>query len=151
MAARDAVESDALSSAFISPDDPMPDRTGNLPSGAVVRPDAPVAPVAPGAQEDAARAAVEAEDADGDADDDFEEGVVTGMGDDPHLDPGELALGFDPHVHEVVDKVVKLAAELKQRGEAGLATTPGMSRFDVTLRAYCVGYLAGRRAEEEEG
>jgi hypothetical protein len=23
-----------------------------------------------------------------------------------------------------------------------------MSRFDTTLRAYCVGYLAGRRAED---
>jgi hypothetical protein len=24
-----------------------------------------------------------------------------------------------------------------------------MSRFEATLRAYCVGYLAGRRAEDE--
>lgn len=75
--------------------------------------------------------------------------MVTGMGDDAHLDPEELAAGGDPHVLELTARVRKLAEALRQRGEAGLRTGPGMDRFDATLRAYCVGYLAGRRASEE--
>jgi hypothetical protein len=50
---------------------------------------------------------------------------------------------------EVVEAVRKLAEALGRKGEAGLRTTPSMSRFEATLRAYCVGYLAGRRAEDE--
>jgi hypothetical protein len=127
-----------MTSAFISPDDPIPDRTRA--DDAYISPDEPIPHRAPRSGPVAM-----------DDDEDFGEGVVTGIGDDAHMDPDELALGFDPHVLEVVDKVVKLAEALKQKGEAGLRSTPGMSRFEATLRSYCVGYLAGRRAEDEEG
>lgn len=80
---------------------------------------------------------------------DPDEVVVTGIGNDPHLDPLELLMGADPVVIEVVETVEKLAEALKRRGKAGLHVTPGMSRFEATLRAYCVGYLAGRAAELE--
>lgn len=128
-----------LSSAFISPDDPLPERDGNVPDDAFISPDAPIERVS------APRpVALDMEEFDPD------DVVVTGIGDDAHLDPDELALGFDPHVLEVVEKVGKLAEALKRKGEAGLRSTPDMSRFEATIRAYCVGYLAGRRAEEEE-
>jgi hypothetical protein len=123
---------------MISPDDPMPERgLGSYGEGAFISPDEPIPHRAP-------RTVTLAEDLDP------EGAVVTGMGNDAHMDLEELALGFDPHVLEVVEKVGKLAEDLKRRGEAGLRHTPGMSRFDATLRSYCVGYLAGRRAEEEE-
>ena len=136
---RQAGEPHDISTAFISPDEPIPDRAGSVPGDAFISPDAPV----PHRRPRTAAAAAELED--------FGEGVVTGMGDDAHMAPEELALGFDPHVLEVVDKVAKLAEALKQKGEAGLRSTPDMSRFEATLRSYCVGYLAGRRAEDEEG
>ncbi|HSH74956.1 MAG TPA: hypothetical protein VLA09_04715 [Longimicrobiales bacterium] len=78
----------------------------------------------------------------------FEEGVVTGMGMDRHVEPEELAAGGDPYVMEVYEVVHKLSEALRWKGEAGLRTSPAMSRFEATLRGYCVGYLAGRRAEE---
>ena len=74
---------------------------------------------------------------------------MTGMGHDPHLDPEELVTGGDPHVIEVAGAVERLAGALKSKGEAGLKATPLMSRFEATLRAYCVGYIAGRRAEDK--
>jgi hypothetical protein len=49
---------------------------------------------------------------------------------------------------EVSEAVAKLAEALRRRGESGLRATPEMTRFEATLRSYCVGYLAGRRAEE---
>lgn len=84
-----------------------------------------------------------------DRDDDLAEGTVTGIGDDEHLTPEELAAGGDPHVVALTTAVAKLAEALRRRGEAGLHASPDMSRFEATLRAYCVGYLAGRRAEVE--
>ncbi|MDZ7779714.1 MAG: hypothetical protein U5R14_07215 [Gemmatimonadota bacterium] len=78
----------------------------------------------------------------------MEKGTVTGIGDDPHLQAEELASGGDPYVIELSNAVSKLAEALRHRGEAGLKATPDMTRFEATLRAYCVGYLAGRRAEE---
>lgn len=154
---RAPVEADDLSGAFISPDDPIPDRAGDVPGDAFISPDAPIvrtrtaddafiSPDAPIPHRPPRTSPVAVDD-----DEDLDEGVVTGMGDDAHMDPTELALGFDPHVLEVVDKVAKLAEALKQKGEAGLRSTPGMGRFEATLRSYCVGYLAGRRAEEDEG
>ena len=134
----DAAEADDMSSAFISPDDPIPDRTGEVPREAFLSPDEPMRRETPGT------APAETET------DEFDEGVVTGMGDDAHMALEELTLGFDPHVLGLVDQVVRLAEALKHKGEAGLRSTPGMSRFEATLRAYCVGYLAGRRAEDEE-
>lgn len=82
--------------------------------------------------------------------DDYEEGTVTGIGDENHVildGPGSR----DPHVAELTTAVAKLAEGLRRRGEAGLHASPEMSRFEATLRAYCVGYLAGRRAESSQG
>jgi hypothetical protein len=89
----------------------------------------------------------------GDDDEDFDpdDVVVTGIGDDPHLDPLELSPGGDPYVRELADMVGKLAEALRRRGEAGLQTLPGMSTFEGTLRAYCVGYLRGLHARDEQG
>jgi hypothetical protein len=78
-----------------------------------------------------------------------EDGTATGIGDDEHLSPEELAAWGDPHVAALTQAVAKLAEALRRRGEAGLHASPDMSRFEATLRAYCVGYLAGRRAEVE--
>lgn len=121
---------DKVDDAFISPDDPMPERRQDAAFGAFISPDDPMP----------SRALKELEP---------EEGIVTGMGDDPHLDPEELVGGGDPHVMEVMGAVERLAAALKRKGEAGLRTTPQMTRFEATLRGYCVGYIAGRRAEDE--
>jgi len=150
--------SEDLSAALIHPDDPIPQRTGDVPDHAFISPDEPIRRSAGGAPDDAfispdepirqraphsgtlVREVI-----------DPDEVVVTGIGDDAHMDPDELAAGFDPHVLEVVDQVGKLAEALKRRGEAGLRSTPDMTRFEATLRAYCVGYLAGRRAADEEG
>jgi len=121
---------DKLAGAFISPDDPMPQRRPDALQGALISPEEPL-PVR-GAPRD-----------------DEEEGVVMGIGSDPHLAHEELVTGGDPHVIEVVDAVRKLAEGLKRKGEAALRSSPSMSRFEATLRAYCVGYLAGRRAEDE--
>ncbi len=84
-----------------------------------------------------------------DRDGDGEQGTATGIGDDEHLTPEELAAGGDPHVVALTTSVMKLAEALRRRGEAGLHASPDMSRFEATLRAYCVGYLAGRRADVE--
>jgi len=65
------------------------------------------------------------------------------------MDPEELVAAGDPYVMDLVQKVGKLAEALRTRGEAGLRTAPEMDRFESTLRGYCVGYLAGRRAEDE--
>jgi len=53
-------------------------------------------------------------------------------------------------VIELIGAVGRLAEALKRKGEAGLKAQPHMSRFEATLRAYCLGYLAGRRAEDSE-
>jgi hypothetical protein len=111
---------DPMNDAFISPDDPLPERKIEL-APAFLDPDA----VEPG-----------------------EEGEVVGMDLNAHLEAEEVVAGGDPHLIEVIEAVSKLAAALQRRGEAGLRSTPERSRFEATLRAYCVGYLAGRRAEE---
>ena len=121
---------DSVDEAFISPDDPLPVRRPDAVFDAFISPDDPLPP----------RMQLEPE-----------EGIVTGMGDDAHMDPNELSAGGDPHVLEVAGAVERLAAALKKKGEAGLKATPQMSRFEATLRAYCVGYIAGRRAEDEAG
>lgn len=75
--------------------------------------------------------------------------TVTGMGNDPHVrvDPA-LKRFRDPHVAELAAAVGRLDLQLNERGEAALRVDPEMSRFEATLRAYCVGYLAGRRAQD---
>lgn len=111
---------DPVADAFISPDDPIPERTIEL-----AEPFATDSPLAAGA-----------------------EGEVVGMDFDAHTAPAEVTLAADPHVTELVGAIARLSDVLQRRGEAGLRTLPEMSRFEATLRSYCVGYLAGRRAEE---
>lgn len=130
--------------AFISPDDPLPERKSGMGEG-FISPDDPL----PERRPDPVFDAFISPDDPMPSREALEEGVVTSIGDDPHLDPEELASGGDPHVMEVTGAVERLAGALKQRGEAGLKATPQMSRFEATLRAYCVGYIAGRRAEDE--
>jgi hypothetical protein len=124
-----------IEDAFISPDDPIPERREDM-SDAFISPDDPIPQRAP----------VQTVT----ADEEDEEVTVTGIGDDAHLDPDELQASGDPHVMELTERVAKLAQALKQKGEAGLRATPEMDRFEATLRAYCVGYLAGRRAEDQD-
>ncbi len=57
----------------------------------------------------------------------------------------------DPDVAELIARVGRLAEALGERGEAGLRATPGMSRFEATLRAYCTGWLAARREAGDAG
>lgn len=145
--------------AFISPDDPMPSRGDPL-GGALILPDEPLVRAAEAGDVDRGGDAfispddpLPSRDRSGPRvapDDAEEEGVVTGMGDDAHMDPTEIAAAGDPHVMRLTEKIGKLAEALRQKGEAGLRTSPGMDRFDATLRGYCVGYLAGRRAEADD-
>ena len=133
------VRSDKVAAAFIQPDDPLPERRPDAVKGAFISPEEPLPkrePLGP-------RRTMGKPEGEG------EEGVVTGMGSNAHLDRGELAAAGDPYVMELIEAVTKLAEALRRKGEAGLRTSPEMGRFDATLRAYCVGYLAGRRAEAE--
>lgn len=123
--------------AFISPDDPLPDRLDSF-GEALISPDEPL-PERRGEMSDAFEDAHAAAVGDGEA---------VGMNMNPHRDPEETVSGGDPHVMELMDAVAKLAQAVRQKGEAGLRATPEMTRFESTLRAYCVGYLAGRRAED---
>ena len=123
--------------AFISPDEPLPDRVDPF-SDALISPDEPL----PERREEMSDAFIDAHAAA------VGEGEVVGMNMDPHLEPEESVSGGDPHVIELMEAVAKLAQAVRQKGEAGLRATPEMTRFESTLRAYCVGYLAGRRAEE---
>ncbi|MSR36480.1 MAG: hypothetical protein EXR95_07550 [Gemmatimonadetes bacterium] len=117
--------------AFISPDEPIVRSGSRIAAGAFISPDDPMR----------AREDMDAEDA-----------VATGIGDDPHLGQEDLALArhADPHVADLVVRVGRLADSLRDLGEAGLRVTPDMGRFDATLRAYCVGYLAAQRETRSE-
>jgi hypothetical protein len=125
--------------AYISPDDPMPERVDSM-GGAFISPDEPIP--------ERVIELVEEFQPEGVIEEDEGDGVVVGMDLNPHLDPSEVVSGGDPHVMEVMEAVEKLAAALHHRGEAGLRSTPEMTQFEATLRSYCVGYLAGRRAED---
>ena len=128
---------ESVDEAFISPDEPLPDRIDPF-SDAFISPDEPL-PERRAAMEDAfedAHAAAQGE------------GEVVSMSMDAHREPDETVAQGDPHVRELMHAVAKLAEAVRRKGEAGLRATPAMSRFESTLRAYCVGYLAGRRAEE---
>ncbi|MDA1221198.1 MAG: hypothetical protein O3B85_04175, partial [Planctomycetota bacterium] len=114
--------------AFISPDEPI-ERSGfRIAEGAFISPDEPLPD-----RSEMLDSAVER--------------MVTGMGDDAHLGEEDLAVSRhgDPSVTDLVLKVGRLAEQLRDKGEAGLRTTPDMTRFEATLRVYCVGYLAGQR------
>lgn len=129
---------ESVDEAMIGPDDPLPDRVDPV-GDAFISPDEPL----PERNIELAEAFWDAHAAAA-----VEEGEVVGMDLDPHLRPSEAVSGGDPHVIELMTTVAKLAEAVRRKGEVGLRTTPDMSRFEATLRAYCVGYLAGRRAEE---
>jgi hypothetical protein len=125
---------DKVASAFILPDDPIPVRGADM-TTAFIAPEDPIPRREPlGVRRTMGKP---------------EQGIVTGIGSNAHMDKAELAAAGDPYVMELIDAVGKLAQALRRKGEAGLRSAPEMSRFDATLRAYCVGYLAGRRAEAE--
>lgn len=128
---------ESVDDAIIGPDDPLPERIDPF-GEAFISPDEPLPErkleLAEAFRDARAAAAVE-------------EGEVVGMDLDPHLQPSEAVSKGDPHVEELMTAVAKLAEAVRRKGEAGLRATPSMSRFEATLRAYCVGYLAGRRAE----
>lgn len=154
------LEADGLdgvpSDAFILPDEPIrrsdpdeaPDAAATF-DEALIDPDAPIVRQAPPRLPDDWERVLRGGGED-------EEGVVTGIGDaaDEALEE-ELALlaaaDGDPHVSELIRAVRRLADGLAARGEAGLRSTPEMSRFETTLRAYCVGYLTRAREEETRG
>jgi hypothetical protein len=133
--------------AFISPDDAFPGQ-GELSEDAIISPDAPVvrteAPTPPADFEEVmgrehGRAL------------ELGEIVVTGIGDDPHLNLYPFIQQWgDEDLAEVIAAVSYLARQLEERGEAGLRTAQGMSRFEATLRAYCVGYLGGLREKDSD-
>jgi hypothetical protein len=124
----DAGEVGVPDEAFISPDDPIVRAGSRIAPDAFISPDEPLLDPGPS------------------------EGVVTGIGNDPHLDDTNPTSPrhTDPHVAGLVGQVGRLADTLRDRGEVGLRTTDDMSRFEATLRAYCVGYLVAQRASEED-
>jgi hypothetical protein len=82
-----------------------------------------------------------------------DEPEVTGLGDsvpswESALEQLALAPG-DPHVAELARMIKKLADGLSSRGEVALKSTPDLTPFEATLRAYCVGFLS--RAREGGG
>ena len=123
--------------AFISPDEPMVREGTRMAEGAIIPP------------EESSLSGGEFVD---DAEIDGDQGIVTGIGDNPRLDPEELALsqGADPTVADLAQRVRRLADALRDKGKAGLRATPEMSRFEVTLRAYCLGYLAAQEESRSE-
>ena len=137
----------SVEDAFISPDDPMPDREDAIVDAAIPSDDSsgafipPKDPVPPGDVATVDPAGLPQFETEG--------GVVTGMGMDDHTDAEDVASGGDPYVIDLVQKVGKLAEALRAKGEVGLRSSPDMDRFESTLRGYCVGYLAGRRAEDD--
>jgi len=111
---------DPIELAFISPDDPLPARTLTVANE-------PEADDDPGIE-------------------DGEEGEVVGMDLDAHAHTEDRDVSkYDPHVMELTDVLARLAESLRRHGEVGLQPSPSMTRLEATLRAYCTGYLAGRR------
>lgn len=55
----------------------------------------------------------------------------------------------DPDLGHVTRLLAELVTDLQERGEAALDIGDGLPSFQVTLRAYCRGYLDGRRGARE--
>jgi hypothetical protein len=117
--------------AFISPDEPIVRSGSRIAAGAFISPDEPLP----------SRDHV-----------DPDQVMVTGIDDDPHLGHESVPASqrTDPQVADLALRVRRLADALEYRGEAGLRTTSDMNRFEATLRAYCVGYLAAQRETRSE-
>lgn len=143
----------ALGEALISPDEPLVRSGRTIAEDAFISPDDPIVRTAPPRKpedyeevmtrrREAMEKGIEADEAEADV-------RITGVGDrtDPELDPTLERFG-DPAVADLVARVGALADSLRERGEAGLRSTPDMTRFEATLRAYCVGYLAGLRRRD---
>jgi hypothetical protein len=139
------IEGSLPDDAFIDPDEPIV-RPPSLSDDAFIDPDEPIVRSAPPTRPEDFEEVVK-----GGAGDviDPDEVVVTGMGNDPHLEAFEGAAVYeDVHVADLVRMVGYLADQLRQKGEAGLKTEAGMSRFEASLRAYCTGYLNAQRGTE---
>ena len=137
--------------AFIDPDEPIVRAGTRISDDAFFDPDDPIVRKAPPRKPEDFEEVVGSVPGE-EGEDEVDEVVVTGIGNDPHLgDPEVAALEKygDPHVVRLVEMVGTLADNLRDRGEAGLKTTSGMARFEATLRAYCVGYLAGKREADD--
>lgn len=140
MPVRDTAEENS-SGAFIEPDSPMPERIVSSQGlgAAFISPDEPIPARKIELVEDFQdRASIDPD----------EEGQVVGMDLDPNLDPSDVISGGDPHLREVIDTIDKIRAGLHHKGESALRVSHDMPRLEATLRAYCVGYLVGRRVEE---
>ncbi|MDT8368360.1 MAG: hypothetical protein RQ745_04085 [Longimicrobiales bacterium] len=68
---------------------------------------------------------------------------VTGIG--ASRPPVEDGAVLDPGIERLVTELQTLVNTLRRKGEAGLRSDPEMTRFEVTLRGYCTGYLAALR------
>ena len=129
--------------AFIDPDEPIVRSEARL-DDAFIDPDEPIVRTHPPEKPEDFEEVVKGSGGEGE-----EEVVVTGIGDDTHLEDFKKIEKYgDPHVVELVEKVSYLADQLRHKGEAGLRTEPGMTRFEASLRAYCTGYLTGKRQGE---
>ena len=131
--------------AIFSPDDPIVRSGTRMPEDAFFSPDEPVVRDAPPVKPEDFEAVVSgAMEEEGES-----EVVVTGMNLDAHKSARGGHRFDDPHVEMLYAKLVGLVKGVKEKGEAGLRTSSEMSRFEATLRGYCVGYLAGLRENPE--
>lgn len=65
-------------------------------------------------------------------------------------EPGAATLQpTDPDLAHVTGLLADLVDDLQERGEAALDIRDGPPSFQATLRAYCRGYLDGRRGGRE--
>jgi len=132
--------------AIFSPDDKVVRVNAIVPEDAFFSPDQPVVRQAPPTKPEDFEAVMK-----GLAADDDNDVVVTGMGLDSHMRGGGEKAIEDPHVERLYVSLRALTKGVRERGEAGLRTSPEMSRFEATLRGYCVGYLAGLRESPDAG
>jgi len=123
-----------LGDALISPDAPI-ERQPRL-DDAFISPDAPIVREGPVQTPDDFERVMHR-----DEEDDAEPVVVTGIGAE-HAAAGHDEPMMDPYLERVVIELEALVGALRRKGEAGLRTEPDMTRFESTLRGYCVGYLA---------
>lgn len=104
--------------------------------GAIISPDDPIVRTGPVALPDDFERVMEKGGS--------EDVVVTGIGTD-RAAAGPQGEPMDPYVARVVRELAVLASGLRRRGEVALRVEPEMTRFETTLRGYCVGYLAALR------